>query len=285
MLRARDRHGFTLIEIMIALGMMLIVSGAVYQALNSIQRLSRAQGQQVNVQSTVRSAALVLANEFRPLAAGLGLSGTESDLIAIAPTGATYRAERGFGVLCQAAGANRLRINRLSFSGHRDPQPGRDSVSVFFEGNPAASDDDVWIPAAIIAVGAGSCAGGANPGIDLTVVAGTSLQGLPPGTPVRIHEVAELRLYRSEGRSWLGMRSVSSDETIQPLSGPLRDADGLRLDYLGAAGLPTSVRSDVRAIRLTLRGESEATANFGAQRGQPVSQELGTQVGLRNAIP
>jgi prepilin-type N-terminal cleavage/methylation domain-containing protein len=276
MLTARDRRGFTLIEIMISVGMMLIVSGAVYQTLTLTQRLSRAQGQQVNVQSSVRSAALVLTNEFRPLAAG--------DLVSLAPTGATYRAERGFGVLCHTAGASRLQINRLSFSGHRDPQPGRDSVSVFVEGNPATTEDDGWIPTAIAAVGSGLCGGGGIPSIDLTV-ASLALEGIPPGTPVRIHELVELRLYRSEGRSWLGMRSVGSDESIQPLSGPMRDGEGLRLDYLGAGGLPTSLGNEVRGIHVTLRGESEASVNWGAQRHQPVSQELSTRVGLRNAAP
>jgi prepilin-type N-terminal cleavage/methylation domain-containing protein len=276
MLTARDRCGFTLIEIMIAVGMMLVVSGAVYQTLTLTQRLSRAQGQQVNVQSSVRSAALVLANEFRPLAAG--------DLLSLASTGATYRAERGFGVLCQTAGASRLQINRLSFSGHRDPQPGRDSVSVFVEGNPAATEDDAWISTAIVAVGSGRCAGGAIASMDLTV-ASLALEGIPPGTPVRIHELVELRLYRSEGRSWLGMRSVGSNESIQPLSGPMRDGNGLQLEYLGAGGLPTSVGNEVRGIHFTLRGESEASVHWGAQRDQPVSQELSTRVGLRNAAP
>ena len=102
MLTARAR-GFTLVEIMVATIMMLIVSGAVYHTLTVTQRLSRAQAQQVNVQSSVRSAALVLANEFRPLGAGLGLSGSESDLASIDPTAMIYRAERGFGVLCQPA--------------------------------------------------------------------------------------------------------------------------------------------------------------------------------------
>ena len=285
MLNTRDPGGFTLVEIMVSITMMLIVSGAAYQTLTLTQRLAGAQGQQVNVQSTVRSAALVLTNEFRPLGAGLGISGGESDLISIAPTGATYRAERGFGLLCQAAGANRLQLSRLTFAGHREPQAGRDSVSVFVEGNPAATEDDLWVPAAITGVGVGRCAGGENSSIELTVTPSAAFDGLPSGTPVRIHEVMELRLYRSEGRSWLGMRSVSSDESIQPLAGPLRETDGIRLDYLDAAGLPTGSRSEVRGIRFTLHGESEAPANFGAQRGQPVSQDLSTQVGLRNAIP
>jgi prepilin-type N-terminal cleavage/methylation domain-containing protein len=284
MLITQGRRGFTLVEIMVSITMMLIVSGAAYQTLALTQRLSGAQGQQVNVQGTVRSAALVLANEFRPLGTGLGISGGESDLVSMAPTGATYRAERGFGLLCQTAGANRLQIRRLTFAGHREPQAGGDSISVFVEGNPAVTEDDVWVPAAIIAVSVGRCAGG-DPSIDLIVTPISGFEGLPSGTPIRIHEVMELRLYRSEGRSWLGMRSVSSNESIQPLSGPLRDGDGIQFDYLAATGRPTGVRSEVRGIRFTLHGESEAFANFGAQRGQPVSQDLSTFVGLRNAVP
>jgi hypothetical protein len=285
MLRARTRDGFTLVEIMVSTTMMILVSGAVYQTLTLTQRLSRAQAQQVQVQSSVRSAALILASEFRPLGAGLGLSGGESDLLSIAPAAVTYRAERGFGVLCQPASSGRIRISRLSFTGYRDPQAGQDSVSVFIEGDPASTADDIWMPVAITAVGAGSCASAANPGIDLTVSPGTAVEGLPSGTPVRIHEVVELRLYRSEGRSWLGMRSLSSNESIQPLSGPLRDENGLRLDYLNGAGVATGMRSEVRSIGVSLQGESEGTANLGAWKGDPVTEALSTLVVLRNAIP
>ena len=284
MLTARGRQGVTLVEITIATATMLMVTGAIYQMLTVTQRLARAQAQQVNVQSSVRSAALVLANEFRPLGAGLGPSGEESDLVSIAPTAMIYRAERGFGLLCQPASSNRIRISGLSFSGHRDPQPARDSASVFIEGDPASTADDSWVPAAITGVGAGSCAGSESPSLDLTVFPVATLEGVPAGTPVRIHELMELRLYRSDNRSWLGMRSVSSNESIQPLSGPLRDGDGLRLDYLSGAGVPTGVRSDVRSIGISLHGESEGTADFGAHTGEPVAEELSTQVVLRNAI-
>lgn len=285
MLTPRGRRGFTLVEITITTATMLLVSGAVYQTLTVTQRLARAQAQQVNVQSSVRSAALVLANEFRTLGAGLGPVGDETDLVSIAPTAMIYRAERGFGVLCQPVSSSRIRISRLSFTGHREPQAGRDSASVFIEGDPASIADDAWVPVAITGVGAGSCAGSGSPGLDLTVSPVAALEGVPAGTPVRIHELMELRLYRSDGRSWIGMRSVSSNESIQPLSGPLRDGDGLRLDYLSGVGTPTAVRSDVRSIGISLQGESEGTVDFGSQSGSPVAHELSTQIVLRNALP
>ena len=284
MLTARGRRGFTLVEITIATAAMLIVTGGIYQTLTLTQRLARTQVQQVNVQSSVRSVALVLTNEFRPLGAGLGPSGNESDLVSIAPTAVSYRAQRGFGVLCQPASSSRIRISRLSFSGHRDPQAGRDSASVFLEEDPASTDDDAWVAVAITGVAAASCAGGGSPGIDLTVSPVAALEGVPAGTPVRMHEVMELRLYRSENRSWLGMRSVGSNESIQPLSGPLRDGTGLRLDYLSGAGSPTTVRSEVRSIGISLQGESEGAAHFGERIGEPVAHQLGTEVVLRNAV-
>ncbi len=283
MLTGGSRQGFTLAEIMVSTTMMLIVSGALYQTLTITQRLARAQAQRVHVQSSVRSAALILTNEFRSLGTGLGPSGGESDLLSMAPGALAYRAERGFGVLCLPASSSRLMLSAASYSGHRDPQAGRDSASVFVEGDPASTADDTWLAVAITAVGAGGCAGGESQGVALTISPSLALEGLPAGTPVRIHEVIELRLYRSEGRSWLGMRSVSSHENIQPLAGPLRDGDGLRLEYLGGAGLPTGVRTDIRAIRLALHGESEGAAHFGARPGEPATDSLSTHVALRNA--
>jgi len=285
MLIGCDRRGFTLVEIMISTAMMLMVSGAIYQTLTVTQRLSRAQVQQVNVQSSVRNASLVLLNELRPLGARVDSTGRQSDLLMISPSAVIYRAERGVGFLCQFSTATQLRLSRQSFSGHRDPQAGRDSASVFVEGHGQSAADDGWVPVAITSVAGGTCPGAASPSISLTVAPTSALEGLPPGTPVRLHEVMELRLYGSEGRSWLGMRSVSAGETIQPLSGPVHDGDGLRLEYLNATGVPTTTRSEVRSIRLTLRGESEGIATFGALEGEHSEEEFTTQVTLRNVLP
>ena len=63
----RTRHGFTLIEVLIALVIMGIVTGAVYQLLNTSQRLSLAQAEQVSLQSNVRTGSVVVPNELREL--------------------------------------------------------------------------------------------------------------------------------------------------------------------------------------------------------------------------
>ena len=279
MLSASERRGFTLVEVVISTGLMLIVSGAVYQTVTLSQRLSRAQIQQVGVQSDVRGATLVLLNEMRPLGAG-----GDSDLLSIAPDAVTYRADRGVGFLCQPSTATQLRLDRESFSGHRDPQAGRDSVLVLVENQPQLPPDS-WIRLAITAVAAGSCTGSGTPAITLSVSPTPALEGLVSGTPVRIQEVMELRLYRPNGRSWLGLRSIGSGENIQPFAGPVHDGDGIRLEYLNAQGMSTAARQEVQSIRITVKGESEGTADFGTWVGEHVPEEMTSQVTLRNVLP
>jgi prepilin-type N-terminal cleavage/methylation domain-containing protein len=272
------RPGFTLIEVVIAMVAMLIVSGAVYRLLTTTRRLSWAQAEQLQVQSTVRSAALVVLNELRELNGVEGGGTGENDLVSIAPTAVTYRAARGFGLTCQTGTSSQLRIQRPGYAGHRDPQALRDSAYVL-------SNGATWLPFAITAVStSGVCPGTGALSMTLTVLSTAALAGIPVGTPVRIYEIMELRLYRSEGKSWLGMRSVSSGETIQPLAGPLADADGLRFDYFDKRGLPTSVVTQVKSIGVTLRGYSEGTSNFGALRGEPAKEELAAQIAIRNAL-
>ena len=62
MLSRHRREGFTLLETMLATGMSLIVSGAVYQLLVTTQRLARAQSEHLALQSSVRSAVLIVLN-------------------------------------------------------------------------------------------------------------------------------------------------------------------------------------------------------------------------------
>ena len=87
------------------------------------------------------------------------------------------------------------------------------------------------------------------------------------GGPARIFETMELQYYPQDGRMWLGMRSLSRGETIQPLLGPLA---GFSLGYLDRSGQATAAMSDVRAITLVVRGESGLV--------------LGARVGLPNAV-
>jgi hypothetical protein len=268
---------------MLATGMSLIVSGAVYQLLVTTQRLARAQSEHLALQSSVRSAVLIVLNELRELSTAEGQGRERNDVLSGTPTGLTYRAARGLGLTCQPPTSTQIRLARNGFMAARDPQPGRDSAYLFVEGDPDTDQDDTWQAVTITGVSnLASCAGTLEPGLTLTVLPTSSLVGLTAGTPVRIYEVMELRLYRSEGKSWLGMRSVSAGEAIQPLAGPLSD-DGFRLDYLDRAGRPTEDVTAVRSIGVMVHAIGERQPSLNGAAGDSLAEELVTHIALRNS--
>src|ERR671921_3018084 len=67
MLNPAGHRGFTLVEIMLALVVTLIVTGAMYNLLLTTQRLTRTQSARVALQSSVRAGALIVVNELSEL--------------------------------------------------------------------------------------------------------------------------------------------------------------------------------------------------------------------------
>jgi prepilin-type N-terminal cleavage/methylation domain-containing protein len=277
MLILGGRRGFTLAETLLAMVLLLMVSGSVYRVLLSTVRLTRSQTEHIALQSNVRGAALVAGNELRELSTAAGGSGAQNDLLSLGPNAISYRAMRGFGYTCQTLGPGLLRISRSAFFAYRDPQPGRDSALLYLSGIPTPADSG-WITAGIIAVSSSSTCGGGEPAISLTLPAG--IGSVPGGTPVRIYEPMELGAYQSDGQWWLGLRSISSGEAIQPIFGPLATTEGFRLGYSDAAQMPTVAPSLVKSISVTIRGTG---VNYDNSSAAPLSEVLSTQIALKNA--
>jgi hypothetical protein len=273
------RRGVTLVELVVAMVTSLIVIGAVHRLVVSTQRLSRLQAAQIELQSSVRSAAIIIANEIRPLNAVEAGSADQIDILSFSGSGMTYRAARGLGFLCEPPAGGQLRVARNTFSGIRDPEPTRDLLYLLVEQD--AAPNQSWIPLSIVDVAttAGCSPGG---GITLTTSSTVAIPGAAAGTPVRFYETMELRLYQSDGLWWLGARSVNTGEAIQPFMGPLSGADGMRLEYLGGNGLPVTTSGEIKSIALTIRGGTEGPS-IGSD-GQPLTEQLTTQVVLRNAL-
>jgi prepilin-type N-terminal cleavage/methylation domain-containing protein len=282
----RYRRGFTLVEILVSLVVMVIVTGAIYKMLTSSQRLSRAQAERVSLQSNVRSGALIVPAELRELNTVLGNVANTDVLIAL-PSDLTYRAMRGIGFVCQTPTATEIRVARGSYSAYRDPAATRDGVYIFIDGNPDVATDDVWLPLGVTAVATASTCGGTS-AIALTVTPSTTaLTAVPVGTPVRIYETMQLQLYSTGGKNWLGARSVSAGEiSPQPVLGPLT-ANGLAFEYLDAGGAATTDPTAIKSIRVTIRGVTDQNINLGDGSSgtlASVQDSLVTQVVLRNAF-
>jgi prepilin-type N-terminal cleavage/methylation domain-containing protein len=287
----RNRRGFTLVEILVSLVIMLIVSGAIYQMLNSSQRLSRAQAERVSLQTNVRSGALVVPTELRELSTFVGGGDDQNDVLEVVDsTDIRYRAMRGIGFVCQAPTTSEIWVAArgavsplIGYSGYRDPKATRDRLYVFIDGDEITTFDS-WLPLSITGVDPGTCGGAAA--IKLTVSPST-VPALPLRTPVRIFEEMQLKLYVNGGKSWLGARSVYTGEAFQPVLGPLTDAAGLAFQYLDAGGVPTTNLKAIKSIRVTLRGitdQSITKGNGSSGALSNVQDTLVTQVVLRNAF-
>ena len=243
------RHGFTLIETMIALVLGVMVGGIALQVLIGQQRLARLEAARVENQLTLHAGLSYLVREFRPLGAGPDLLDAGSDAL-------TFRATRGFGLACGLSGPV-LSMAVGDRYGTRLPVGGRDSVLLYLAGDSADRSDDRWVPMAITSVSSGTGCGGRQV-LSLTLASDSGT--LDPASirfpaPLRIYEIEQIRAYRSDGSLWLGARSVSAGEVIQPVFGPLADA-GLRLSYFDPAGAITLDPARVRSIGITLVAEA-----------------------------
>ena len=276
----QTKRGFTLVELMVALVMLMAVGGALYGVLVSQQRLGRAQAAQASLQSNVRTGVALLAQEFRSLAT----APTGSDVLAMGANSLTYRAMRGSGVACQVT-STQVRLLSTPFYGYRQPQAGRDSLLLFVEGNPNLATDDRWLALPITGVTTGSTCGAAA-AIALTTtinIVATPLSQIVLWAPARTFEVMRVELYGSGGKNWLGARSVSAGETIQPVLGPITGS-GLALAYFDSVGAATTNPRRLRRIQIAIHGITDQPIRVnGFQQAALVQDSLVTQVDLRNA--
>jgi hypothetical protein len=210
----------------------------------------------------------------------LGRDTAGSDLVQQAAESLSYRAERGTGFACQVtAGAVLLEIGR--YVATRQPQPGRDSMLLYLGPDAALGVPGDWVATPIVAVQNGSC--GSGPAWKLVTLIDTtrvSLAGLPSSVPARVFEVMQARFYRSSGAIWLGVRSVSAGEIIQPLAGPFTLA---RSGFIprDAAGGRATIPAATRQIEIGLSGP---WTGWGG-RGPAPDESTGVSLAPRNLFP
>ncbi len=248
------RHGSVLVDVLVALVLFAVLGLLGLRLVISAERLAFATLYHEARAASLHGGAAFLRREL----GGLGADSSGSDLLAFGPDSVVYRATRLAALACSVT-TSEVRIRLDQTRGWRLPQPGRDSVLVPLLSDSGSTMPGRWIAGPIHAVAAASC-GGAPALVLRTVLDSAQLAAvwLPALVPVRTFEVMQLRLYASSGEWWLGARSVSAGEGIQPVQGPL-DPSGLRLAGFdstgaGAAGGPASVRT--LTARLLAAGDS-----------------------------
>jgi hypothetical protein len=238
------RRGLTLVDLLVALVLFGLLGTAVTRALIGQRRATGILLERDQAYGTLDQASAWLAAEL----AEVGRADGATDLLRLGVDSMSYRAFRSAGLACLVA-TDQVRIRRDQQSLWRTPQPGRDSLLLFLSAD-SAPGHGTWAALAISSVSGSSCAG--QPALRLgTDIDASRLTGLPPLVPVRTFEIMQLRLYRSQGEWWLGARSESAGEAIQPVTGPL-SPQGLRLTYRDAMGREVAEPALVRQLELRL---------------------------------
>lgn len=266
------RAGFTLIEVLTSVVLSGLVGLVLVRATLSLQRVARANQAGVTLQLAFDGGLGFLASEL----AQTGRGSAGDDLLRIAPDSLSYRGIRGVGLACRVD-ANGVTIPVHRLQSVRSPQPGRDSLLLYVGVDSVTVVRGGWLALPLTGVGSASCAG--SPALRLTTVidtVATPLASLPALPPVRIFEVMQARLYQSLGSWWLGARSESAGEPIQPLAGPFESARS-PFGYLDSLQQPTLVPGAVEGIRVDLLGRWSGWTGAGSPRSDSAHRLLSTR--------
>ncbi len=289
-----SRRGFTLIEITVALVMFSIVATVLTRMLILSQRVTTAKSVRASLQSNLRVGSLVVPNELRMLN-----QSDSTDIADVSDSSITYRAMRGYYVLCAVTSATSIKVINVQPSpysfDYRAPVSG-DSVFIFFENDTLKMSDDKWAPAQLTGAAASTCTfggvsrvahtftlGGAVAGINTTRF---PLTGFVLGAPVRTYELTRISLFTSGGQKWMGMCTGSATCTLQPVLGPLA-TNGLTITRYNDVGTVVTGntfanRNSLRSLKIRFIGIGEQIISRGGDSRSVIQDTLTTVVTLRN---
>jgi len=279
----RARAGFTLVELMIAMTIFLGVSAMMYASLQLTQRTSRAQNERSAIQGNLRTAIQIISSELKQLQ--VNPAAGSSDILAMSDSSIVFRSMRASGMTCSVGPTNVvLRNSGALLSLGRQIIAGRDSLLLFADRDSLIVGDDQWVALPITATPVVATCPDGTAGLSLITNGVPVADVLVPG-PARTFEVMQLATRRSGGQNWLGARSVSAGQALQPFLGPVDSTAGVRFAYLDAVGSVTATPSAVRQIDVFVRTISRTPINEGVGPGPGSigSDALRVRVALRNS--
>jgi hypothetical protein len=255
-----SRRGISVIELVVALALTGLVAALSWSIFAAGAFRLRDRSERMSLEHSLRVVAAVVRAAMEPVGQD---SSAGNDLIVALPDRLVTRTTRASGALCAATS--------VAFTAHaasgwwsslRNPVPGRDSLLIERLSPPSS-----WEALALTGVPhSGPCPDG-SVGLVLPVIADSAaLAGVGAGSPVRVFEEMELRLYTSSGAAWVGLRSLGTGEAVQPLAGPFTRA-GLRLEYRSRSGTPVVDPALVVSVLLRVTGLTERAGGVGTARG------------------
>jgi len=292
-----SRRGFSLVELLIVMIVLVLIGTALTKILVSSMRVSSGQMVQADMQSNVRTGSLVLPLELREIGYDSSIVApftVTSDIELIDAGFVQFRAGRGFSSTCGTPALNEWRIRKPAY-GMRAPAL-TDGFMVYIENDPNQGADDQWIPLVVTAINAdGLC------GTDSAYILTTSTpdyQGTPlalsqifVGGPVRYYERMRFGSFvDADGLTYVGARSISAGEaSYRAVAGPVTAIAGLSFRYFARNGSqldPTiAAPVTVRTIEVNIIGQTRNAATLaGTLPRTNRSMTSTTRVALRNTL-
>ena len=302
------RAGFTLVELLIAMGLMSLVGGAIVSLLLRQQRFYNSTTELIQTRQQVRQAAAMLPSDLR------GISSAGGDISVMTDSALEFRSVFGSSVVCANIGGVLSTVPRVLATGATMtnwatiPVVG-DSLAVYNNGPTLAVVDDGWslyritakdsvttnvangCPTATGLTRAGDISA-ANPSYRLTLLT-PAANTIAVGAAIRFFRRVRYRIYRDTDNQWyLGFFNclvgrVPVCNTTQAIVGPFQpyanDAtSGVQFAYYGVNGAVTADPLQVARISLVVRGQSTGLVSLSGTGGTVFHDSLRIEVGLRN---
>ena len=273
---ARERRGFSLIELLVGLVVGLMVLGGVVQLMVVQGKGYRKQREVIDIRETAREAAALLTWDLRQ-----SVFGGSAPSVMTAGTIA-LRSPRGLGTVC----ARHPTLPRYGLwkSGGNIAATVDDSALVYQLGR------DKWTALKISAIGTPAAMGvtacawpGARPPdvvVEFVVNTKSDTSYIKVGAPFRGFRRVLYTEFQQNGRWWLG-RKVGASATYDQLTGPLiAPANGLAFAYYDTLGAVTANPAALGSVSFTLRTESYKNTYVGTTFAYQ-RDSLTTRVALR----
>jgi prepilin-type N-terminal cleavage/methylation domain-containing protein len=292
----KTQRGFTLIEMLVVLVLLVLIGAALTRLLVNSMRVSSGQLVQADLQSNVRTGGLILPLELREIGYDSSIVApftVTSDLELIHVDYVQFRAGRGFSSTCGTPTTTEWRMRKPAY-GMRAPAL-TDGFMLYVENDPNQGADDQWIPLVVTAITDGLC--GTDSAYILTTAA-PDYHGVPMvmtqqfvGGPIRYYERMRFGSFvDADGLTYVGARSVSAGEaTYRAVAGPVAGVAGLRFRYFARNGslLDPAIAApvSVRTMEVNIVGQARSAVTLAGTlprttRGMTTT----TRVALRNTL-
>lgn len=272
------RLGFTLVELLLYLGISGIVIAAVLPVFVAQSKAYTDSGAVLDVRETLRGTSAALGYELRHVSAADG------DLIATASDSLVFRSFEAFGVIC-ASDATQDSYGLWDINGVFAKD---DSALVFVPGN-SGPQDDSWALVQLKKVKAPPDLGIADCEWPLAtpVPAALAIETDPystqatSGATVRSFTTVVYGTFSEDGQVWIGRRRVETS-TWDKLAGPVLTGSGLQFVYRDGSGGIAATPDQVREIEITIRARSQdPSRRLGDAVPAPRTDSLNMRVHLR----